>query len=556
MSPLALRTTPDLYDRDSKGTEERLLASPAAGDTSESARRTVSRAMYIGLWVWPTFTLLDVYMCFVAFPGAPFGLFMVYRVAIELLFYAVYRASLRPDAELRKLYWYLNLAYGFAALGIALMAVHLGGIRSPYMHGISVVALVRAALVPAHWRRSLNTYARIGTAFPLVMGLGALLSPTARAEWLNRESLIVFGSNYVFVLASSVLGLITGHAVWAAQEQLYRARRVGRYRLQAPIGKGGMGEVWLAWDLTLRRNVALKILRSADTPSPEAVKRFEREAHAAGQLHGPHIVQIFDFGASEDGLYYIAMEYLTGMNLATLVERFGPMPSARAIRVAMQVCTALEDAHNAGIIHRDLKPQNLFMTRVGDDSDFVKLLDFGIVRLRAPGPESANLTWTGTMIGTPAYLAPEVWSGTPADERSDIYSLGVTLHYLLSGATPFDGLTVAQMRSAQLAGVHPALLLPTMLPSDEALKALVLRCLAWNPDDRMPSARQLHEELAALAASDATWTMEDAEAFWREAERGRGLAVGSEPMGRGLSALRLPDVSRLEPDDSIQTAEP
>lgn len=539
MSPLAFRTTPERYGGDSKDMEERVLASPASGDTSASARRTVSRAMRIGLWVWPSFAILDVYMCFVAFPGAPFGLFVAYRIAIELLFYAVFRASLRPDAKLPRLYWYLNVAYGCAALGIALMAVHLGGIRSPYMHGISVVALVRAALVPAHWRRSLKTYGRIGAAFPLVMGLGALISPLARAEWLNRESLIVFASNYVFVVASSVLGLITGHAVWTAQEQLYRARRVGRYRLQAPIGKGGMGEVWLAWDLTLRRNVALKILRTADTSSLEAVKRFEREAHAAGQLHGPHIVQIFDFGASEDGLYYIAMEYLSGMNLGTLVESFGPMPAARAIRVAMQACTALEEAHNAGIIHRDLKPQNLFMTRVGDDPDFVKLLDFGIVRLRAPGPESDHLTWTGTMIGTPTYLAPEVWSGAPADERSDIYSLGVTLHYLLSGVTPFDGLTVAQLRSVQLAGMHPALLLPVAVPNADALEALLRRCLAWNPDDRMPSARELHEELAALATT-TTWTTEDAEAFWREVVRGRELAVPSGAMGSVQLGSGLP----------------
>jgi serine/threonine-protein kinase len=483
--------------------------------------------MYIGLWVWPAFVLLDVYMCFVAFPDAPFGLFVAYRIAVELVLYLVYRASLRPDAALRKLYWCLNVAYGTAALGIALMAVHLGGIRSPYMHGISVVALVRAALVPAHWRRSLKTYGRIGAAFPLVMGLGALISPIARAEWLTSESLIVFASNYVFVVASSVLGLITGHAVWTAQEKLYRARRIGRYRLQAPIGKGGMGEVWLAWDVSLRRNVALKILRTADAPSLEAVKRFEREAHAAGQLHGPHVVQIFDFGASEDGLYYIAMEYLPGMDLATLVENFGPMPSARAIRVGMQACTALEEAHESGIIHRDLKPHNLFMTRVGDDPDFVKLLDFGIVRVRAPGTASEHLTWTGTMVGTPAYLAPEVWQGAPADERSDIYSLGVTLHFLLTGETPFEGWTVSQLRGAQLAGLSPGLFLPSSVANGAALEAILHRCLAWRPDDRMRSARELHAELAALA-DDVAWTIEDAQAFWREVDRSRGWgpAVG------------------------------
>src|SRR5690606_619937 len=140
-------------------------------------------------------------------------------------------------------------------------------------------------------------------------------------------------------------------------------RRVGRYRLQAPIGRGGMGEVWLAWDQSLQRNVALKLLRMGSGAGPEMVKRFEREAQAAGRLQGEHVVRIFDFGASDDGLYYIAMEYLDGVDLATLVEREGALPPARAARVARQACLALEEAHAAGIIHRDIKPNNLLLTR-------------------------------------------------------------------------------------------------------------------------------------------------------------------------------------------------
>jgi len=146
----------------------------------ESDRRTVRRAMRIGLWVWPAFMVLDVYMCFVAYPSARFSLFVTLRVAVELVFVAVYRASLRLNASAKRLFAWLNVTFGIVAIGISLMAIDLGGIRSPYMHGISVVALIRAALVPTHWRRSLRSYGRIGLAFPLVMAIGALVDVERR----------------------------------------------------------------------------------------------------------------------------------------------------------------------------------------------------------------------------------------------------------------------------------------------------------------------------------------------------------------------------------------
>jgi serine/threonine-protein kinase len=481
-----------------------VLVAPPAESQQDTGRRMVVRAARIGLWVWPAFAALDAYMCFVAYPGAPFPLFVAYRVAVELSFPAILRAS-RRGASVEQLFSWLNRSFGAAALAISLMAVSLGGIVSPYMHGISIVALVRAALVPTHWRRAAATYARIALAFPLVMAVGAVLSPARRAEWLTAEALIAFASNYVFVLTSSVLGMISGHVAWSAQEQLYRARRVGRYRLQAPIGKGGMGEVWLAWDLSLHRNVALKILRASAVPSPETVKRFEREAQAAGQLRGHHVVRIFDFGASDDGLYYIAMEYLPGMDLASLVAEAGPLPPARAVHLLVQGCRALEEAHAAGIIHRDLKPHNLFVTRVDDEPDFVKLLDFGVARLRDPAAGAEQLTWTGLVVGTPSYLAPELARGAPADERSDVYALGVTLLFLLTGSASPEAWRAGSLRVPGSEAGDPVV---------AALDALLRRCLARDPERRIRSARELCAALEAVRAV-APWTRDDADAAWR-----------------------------------------
>ena len=456
---------------------------------AEARRRVVRRAMVIGIWVWPSFVLLDAWMSFVAYPDAPFTLFLVYRFVVEAALIVTWRASLRPAASVRRLVIAQNVSLALAAIAIALMAISLGGIRSPYMHGVSIIALVRAAVVPEPLRRAWPHFAFVGLVFPLVMGVGAALDPALGEAWLARESLIVFASNYVFVIASALLGLIGSNMVWRAQQQVYSARRIGRYRLKAPIGKGGMGEVWLAWDGLLQRNVALKLLRTGGDTGPEAVARFEGEALAASQLQSPHVIQIFDYGASEDGLYYIAMEYLNGVDLQTHVEQQGPVTPARAIHLVMQACLALEVAHNAGVIHRDIKPHNLFLCRADDDPDFVKLLDFGIVRLR--DQQGSNLTWTGLLVGTPAYLAPELWHGGTADERSDIYALGVTMYFLLMGRTPSApvGLNDAREDLADLDAL-----------GEPRLTTLMRRCLASHPSERMQSAREFHDELARLRA--------------------------------------------------------
>ena len=482
-------------------------------EDQEALRHTARRAFWIGLWVWPSFTLLDLYMCFVVYPAVPFRWFLVGRIVGEIPFVIGYLASRHQPVSARALALLQDFSFLTAAIGIALMAVPLGGLVSPYMHGISIALLVRAVVVPEPWRKALPIFAAIGLAFPVVMGIHLALYPPAGAG-MSRDLLVGFGANYVFVIGSAVIGLLSGHLSWAARQQLYRARRLGRYRLQAPIGRGGMGEVWLAWDLSLKRNVALKLMRSGTAPDPESLLRFEREAQAASQLRIPHSVQVYDFGASDDGIHYIAMEYLCGLDLETMVNRYGPLPPERVLWFARQICDSLDEAHAAGVIHRDVKPSNLFVSRVGGNPDFLKLLDFGLARLRLVRGSDVYRSEVGLLHGTPAYMPPESWEGAEADERSDIYSVGVTLYFLLTGEVPYEGMTPADVMRAQGRGdpAPPSVRLGRNLPA--GLETVVMRCIAKRPGARFQSVVELRQALEQVPAG---WTIVDAEAWWRHA---------------------------------------
>jgi serine/threonine-protein kinase len=206
------------------------------------------------------------------------------------------------------------------------------------------------------------------------------------------------------------------------------------------------------------------------------------------------------------------------MDLEKLVLRHGVLPPGRVVHFALQICDGLEEAHAAGIIHRDVKPQNLFVTRMGAEPDYLKLLDFGIARLRTEDAEP-HLTRTGMVFGTPAFVAPEVWEGAEADERSDIYAVGVTLYFLLTGELPYEGATPSAVQRARAAGtaVPPSARRPGLVPA--GLDAVVLGCLKVRPDDRFQSVAELRRALMEIGDA-ARWTAADAEEFWGRAGEG------------------------------------
>jgi tRNA A-37 threonylcarbamoyl transferase component Bud32/outer membrane biosynthesis protein TonB len=260
--------------------------------------------------------------------------------------------------------------------------------------------------------------------------------------------------------------------------------KVGKYELRHQIGRGAMGVVYEAFDSVIERPVALKMLRTdlyAPEQLPDVRARFKREAHSAGRLSHPNIVTIFDYGEHE-GAPYIAMDLMNGEELARSLEAGQRMALAQVVRVMEQLLGALAYAHERGVVHRDMKPSNVFVLRDGT----IKVVDFGLARI-----EASNLTETGTLLGTPAYMSPEQFLGLPADARSDIFSVGVMLYQMLTGDRPFTGSPSTIMQKVlRQDPVEPSVLNPTL---SAAWDDLVKRALAKKPDERVQSARQFAE---------------------------------------------------------------
>jgi serine/threonine-protein kinase len=269
----------------------------------------------------------------------------------------------------------------------------------------------------------------------------------------------------------------------------------------------------------LARPAAIKliqpeVLATRDRASAQvAVARFRREAEAAASLRSPHTVELYDFGVTEDGTLYLVMELLEGMELESLVRREGPLPEKRVIHILRQVCESLEEAHAVGLVHRDIKPANIHVGRVGRRHDFVKVLDFGLVKSVAPaGGEDSMATAAGLTPGTPAYMAPEMALGETVDGRADIYALGCVAYYLLTGKLVFEATSAYQLiaKHMQQPPVPPSQ--RSELEINAELEQVVLACLAKRPEDRPQSATELDRMLAEIEIEP--WSEEEATRWW------------------------------------------
>jgi len=318
-------------------------------------------------------------------------------------------------------------------------------------------------------------------------------------------------------LASAVSAVVYG-----LSREVTRARRMGSYQLVERIGSGGMGEVWRARHRLLVRPAAIKLIHAeaAGTNAESrtaALKRFEREAQATALLRSPHTVELYDFGVTEDGTFYYVMELLEGLDLKTLVERFGPLPAERAVHILRQVCHSLADAHENGLIHRDIKPANVIVGRRGLDPDFVKVLDFGLVTsLRAFRAEPIQLTQQGMTPGTPAFMAPELaLAGTSTDARVDLYALGCVAYWLVTGQLVFVGPTPTSILVQHAKDPPPPPSKRTEMELHPAVDEVILSCLRKDPRERPASARELDRRLDECSRQIPPWTEERAAEWWR-----------------------------------------
>jgi serine/threonine protein kinase len=279
----------------------------------------------------------------------------------------------------------------------------------------------------------------------------------------------------------------------------------GRYRLTGFLGSGGMGRVYRAEHVTIRRPVAIKLLHEHFAENESLGARFEREAFASGRLQHPNCVTVSDFGRLDDGTLYLVMELLDGRLLSDLLEEVGQLDMARALHITRHILAALSHAHAVSVIHRDVKPENVILVQEGDDPEFAKLLDFGIAKLvdarETPDGNAENLTSTGIAIGTPTYIAPEQALGGTVDARTDLYSVTVLLFELVTGRPPFKGADTAAVLRAHIAENPPRLVdvAPTLRPP-ASLEKMIKVGLAKQPDERYASADQYIAALDAVVA--------------------------------------------------------
>jgi serine/threonine-protein kinase len=425
----------------------------------------------------------------------------------------------------------LGMCWSFASLGHHAMQPY-GGYTG--LLAVTYVSITRAMTVPSVPRRTLML--GVASFAAIVVSRAVLpLSPELVQVGASRARGLL--EAFLWSAAGSAIATLASTVIYGLHERAREARQLGQYTLEDKIGEGGMGEVYRAHHAMLRRPTAVKLL-SGDG-SEGQLRRFEKEVQLTARLTHPNTISIYDYGRTPDGVFYYAMELLDGLTLEQLVERYGPQPPGRVIHILKQVCGALTEAHGIGLIHRDIKPANIHLCRRGDIPDFVKVLDFGLVRQIHSG-ESLTYSNVNSVVGTPLCLSPEaIVTPDRIDARADIYGLGCVAYFLLTGGPVFTGEGLVELCAHHLY-TRPA------FPSDghpvpDDLARVVLSCLAKDRDARPESARALFTELQRCRDA-ASWGEAEAGTWWAAAKpepKAIELPASREPTRRAICCADL-----------------
>ena len=336
-----------------------------------------------------------------------------------------------------------------------------------------------------------------------------------RGAFYTMYALLALGAAAIFVFT-----LVVARLQREAQKAAVEAKQLGQYRLETRLGAGAMGVVYLGHHAMLRRPTAIKML-NVDKVNDASIQRFEREVQITCKLNHPNTVAIYDYGRTPEGVFYYAMEFLDGIDLQALVEKYGPQPEGRVIRILRQICGSLYEAHSLGLVHRDIKPANVMLNRRGGESDVVKVLDFGLVKALDDAKAAGQ---TGGLAGTPLYMPPEAIQ-TPdlVDARSDLYAVGAVGYFLLTGQPVFNATSLVELCQQQVATapVPPSQRLGRHVSPE--LEGALLACLEKSRAKRPQTARDLAISLNR-APTAGTWTMDDADVWWGRHERSETAA--------------------------------
>ncbi|MCU0713174.1 MAG: protein kinase [Pirellula sp.] len=485
--------------------------------SEETSKLLRSRLQYAALDIWVVLTI-----SFVGNLLASNHEWLILRTVVlvsALVSYLLLRGT-RPFSPLGLRLFELTL-FGGLALQLGLMmtsrliyfaslndAVSVASTKYLYFTAFCLHVLTYSIFMPNTWKRAAVVTTLIAIV-PYAIWYFVIATNPSVLTLANQNKAV---APIPVTLIAALIGTFGSHIINRARREAFQAKQLLQYRLLDRLGEGGMGEVYRAEHILLKRPCAIKLIQPGKANDQHTIDRFEKEVVATAKLSHWNTIDIYDYGRTPDGTFFYVMELLEGMNLQELIYQYGPMDQGRVVYLLLQACLALNEAHESGMIHRDIKPANLFVTKRGGFWDVLKVLDFGLVKETS---DDATNREKGAFCGTPGFMAPEqAFRYDQVDARSDIYALGAVAYFLLSGRPIFSKSNVIELIAAHANDPVPSLatIVPTISPK---LEQIVLRCLKKFPEERYASTIDLYEDLMTTGLHE-NWDATKAKSWWSE----------------------------------------